>query len=66
MSNSEQFRRGSAGGTVMDQEMDINKDVDEDDTEVQVQPNTSGLMKLRMRPLRKNLRNGLREMTLSY
>ncbi|PKY55233.1 hypothetical protein RhiirA4_474555 [Rhizophagus irregularis] len=30
------------GGTVMDQEMDINKDVDEDNTEVQVQPNTSG------------------------
>ncbi|CAG8470933.1 19131_t:CDS:2 [Rhizophagus irregularis] len=34
-------RRENVGGTVTDQEMDINKDVDEDDTEVQVQPNTS-------------------------
>ncbi|GET56331.1 hypothetical protein RIR_jg36930.t1 [Rhizophagus irregularis DAOM 181602=DAOM 197198] len=33
--------RENVGGTVTDQEMDINKDVDEDDTEVQVQPNTS-------------------------
>ncbi|CAB5373234.1 uncharacterized protein OCT59_022254 [Rhizophagus irregularis] len=35
--------RENVGGTVTDQEMDINKDVDEDDTEVQVQPNTSRL-----------------------